>query len=33
MLSDGLLYPAIFIFLLLIIGLILTIKEFNDLDK
>lgn len=27
---EDLLYPAIFIFLMLIIGLVLTVKEFKD---
>jgi hypothetical protein len=31
--SDLLLYPAIFIFLMMIIGLILTVLEFSRLQK
>lgn len=31
--SDILLYPAIFIFSMLVIGLIFTVKEFTKLHK
>ncbi len=31
--SDVLLYPAIVIFTMLVIGLIFTVKEFSKLDK
>lgn len=31
--SDILLYPAIFIFTMLVIGLIFTVKEFSTLQK
>ncbi len=31
--SDILLYPAIFIFSLLVIGLIYTVKEFSKMEK
>jgi hypothetical protein len=31
--SDILLYPAIFIFSLLVIGLIFTVVEFSKIDK
>jgi len=31
--SDILLYPAIVIFTMLVIGLIFTVKEFSKLDK
>jgi hypothetical protein len=33
MMLDSLLIPAIVIFVALLIGLILTIKEFNDIEK
>lgn len=31
--SDILLYPAVFIFSMLVIGLIFTVKEFSKLHK
>jgi hypothetical protein len=31
--SDILLYPAIFIFSMLVIGLIFTVKEFSKIEK
>lgn len=31
--SDILLYPAIFIFSMLVIGLIFTVKEFSKINK
>lgn len=31
--SDILLYPAIFIFSMLVIGLVFTVKEFSKIEK
>ena len=31
--ADFLLYPAIFIFLMLIVGLVLTVLEFSSIKK
>jgi hypothetical protein len=31
--SDFLLYPAIFVFLMLIVGLVLTVLEFSKMQK